>query len=275
MKRNLLLLNLALLVVVSLLGWYLRKKWIESRDHEHKVLAAAVHPVPVAPPPPLKKVAPIDAPAYATVVDKNLFSIDRSPTPIPPPPPPPLPVKQMPPLPVAFGVMMWEGMPPTVVLSDKGKAEQKGYHPGDRIGQFTVVSVTNKEVVFDWEGKEVTARLDDMLQKGLMAQNQNNNPGGATPGGAQTQEPHRGTPLPSDLMKGPAPAQQQAAQGTSLTGNDSSSGSAFGPGPALPGQSIHSCVAGDNTPSGTVVNGLQKRVNTTPFATVCLWEPVR
>jgi hypothetical protein len=270
------LLNLALLLVVGLLGWYLRKKWIESRDHERTVLSVPVRPVAVTPPPPLKKVAPIDAPAYATVVDKNLFAIDRNSTPIPPPPPPPPPVKQMPPLPVAFGVMMWEGVPPTVVLSEKGKSDQKGYHPGDRIGQFTIVSVTNKEVVFDWEGKEVTARLDDMIQKGLTALN--NTPVSQTPGGAQTLDPRRGTPLPSDLInRKPDQTSAEEPKVTNLTANDtsSSSGSALGPGPALPGQSIHSCVAGDNSPSGTVVNGLQKRVNTTPFNTVCLWEPVR
>ena len=269
------LLNLALLVVVGLLGWYLRKKWIESRDHERTVLSVSVRPVAVTPPPPLKKVAPIDAPAYATVVDKNLFSIDRNSTPIPPPPTPEPPPPVMPPLPVAFGVMMWEGVPPTVVLSEKGKSDQKGYHPGDHIGQFTIVSVTNKEVVFDWEGKEVTARLDDMIQKGLTAQV--NNQGGQTPPGGQPEEQHKPrTPLPSELMK-PVQASDQGPTSTNLTANDpsSSSGSALGPGPALPGQSIHSCVAGDNSPSGTVVNGLQKRVNTTPFNTVCLWEPVR
>ena len=80
--------------------------------------------------------APIDAPAYATVVDRNLFSADRNPTPIPPPPPAPPPAPVMPPLPIAHGVMLWEGVPPTVVLSERGKAEQKGYHPGDRIGHY-------------------------------------------------------------------------------------------------------------------------------------------
>jgi len=268
------LLNLALLVVVSLLGWYLRKKWIESRDHERQVLSVPVRPVPVTPPTPLKKVAPIDPPTYATVVDRNLFSADRNPNPIIEPPPPPPPPKPVPPLPVAYGVMLWEGVPPTVVLSEPGKGNQKGYHPGDRIGQFTVVSVSNKEVVFDWEGKEVTARLDDMMQKGLMSQN---NPSGSqTPAGAQTLDPRRGTPLPSELMK-PLSDQgsEKAPTSTNLTANDTSSGSALGPGPAIPGQSIHSCVAGDSSPAGAVVNGLQKRVNTTPFATVCLWEPVK
>jgi len=182
----------------------------------------------------------------------------------------------MPPLPVAYGVMLWEGVPPTVVLSEKGKGQQKAYHPGDRIGQFTVVSVSNKEVVFDWDGKEVTARIDDMLQKGLSALN-NNNSGAQTPGGSQTPEPRRGTPPPSELMK-PLSDQgsEKAPTSTNLSANDTNTGSSLGPGPALPGQStIHSCVPGDNMPSGTVMNGLQKRVNTTPFSTVCLWEPVR
>jgi hypothetical protein len=278
LKRNLLLLNLALLVLVSFLGWYLRKRWIESRDHEHKVLTAAVRPAPVAPPPPLKKVEPIEAPAYSVVVEKQLFTADRNPTPIVEPPPPPPAPPPMPPLPAAHGVMMWDGVPPTVLLSERGRSGQKGYHPGDKIGQFTIVSVSNKEVVFDWNGKEVAARLDDMMQKGLMSSN-NNSPGPNTPGQPQgssegtTQKP--GTPLPSELMKNTgAQAPAQASQVTSL-GNDptTNQGSSLGPGPELPGQGIRTCVAGDSSPPGTVVNGLQKKVNTTPFGVVCRWEP--
>ncbi len=241
MKRNLLLLNLALLVLVSFLGWYLRKRWIESRDHEHKVLTAAVRPAPVAPPPP------------------------------------PAP-KPMPPLPAAHGVMMWDGVPPTVVLSERGRPGQKSYHPGDTIGQFTIVSVSNKEVVFNWEGKEVSARLDDMMQKGLMNSSNNNpapNPPGQPQGEGTTTKP--GTPLPNTLINPSAQAPAQASQVTSLTSNDPSSnqGSSLGPGAEVPGQGIRTCVAGDSSPPGTVVNGLQKKVNTTPFGVVCRWEPAK
>jgi hypothetical protein len=246
LKRNLLLVNLALLVLVCFLGWYLRKKWMESHEHERKVLSVAVKPVPIAPPPPLKKVAPIDGAAYAVVVDRYLFSADRNPTPPPEPPPVPPPPKQMPPLPVAHGVMLWDGVPPTVVLSERGQQGQRAYHPGDRIGQFAVVSVNNKEVVFDWDGKEVSARLDDMMEKGLM-----NPPPGPGPG------------------VGPAPsAPPPPAPPTVIE-------SAKGPGAEIPGQGISACIAGDNTPPGTVVNGLQKKVNTTPFGVTCRWEPVK
>jgi hypothetical protein len=264
LKRNLLLLNLALLVLVCFLGWYVRKKWIESRDHEHKVLTAKVQPVPVVPPAPLKKVAPIEAPAYSVVVEKHLFSADRNPNPIIDPPLPPPPPPPMPPLPSAHGVMLWDGVPPTVVLSEKGRPGQKGYHPGDKIGQFTVVSVSNKEVVFDWDGKQVAARLDDMLTRGL----------NSAPSAPDT--PQRGTQPagPQPTPQGSGATATNLTQGVSLTGNDTA-GSPKGPGAELPGQGINSCVAGDNTPPGTIVNGLQKKVDKTPFGVICRWEPAR
>jgi len=251
------LLNLALLALIALLGWQLRTNFIAERDRESKFLSSKQHPAPVAPLPPLAKVKPLDPPMYAAMVDRYLFSPDRSPVPIPDPPPPPPPVKPMPALPVAYGVMMWDGIPPTVVLGEPGRAGQKGYHPGDRIGQFTIVSVSNKEVVFEWdEGKkQVTARLDDMLERGLTAA-RNNQAAPPTQPGAASAPPT-------------APTQQ-----SSNLGNDNP-GQPLGPGAEIPGQGIHACAPGDSSPPGTVVNGLVKKVNTTPFGVTCRWEPGR
>ncbi len=246
MRRNLLLLNAALLALVWLLGWYVRESWLRERAHERAIKMARVRPVAVPPPPALKKIAPLDGPSYADVATRNLFSADRNPTPIPDPPPPPPPPKPMPPLPSAHGVMMWDGLPPTVVLSEHGKAEQKAYHAGDKIGEFTIVSVNNKEIVFDWEGNQIGKRIDEIMEKDLVAAN-NASQAPAAP------------PPKSAALSEPA---------TNL------SSSANGPGKEV-GGGIHQCLPGDTSTPGTVMDGLEKKVNTTPFGVTCRWEPVK
>jgi hypothetical protein len=236
------LLNVALVALVCLLGWYLKQRWNEEQEQERKIRLAAVPPAPVPQPPALRKVAPLDGPSYGEVATRNLFSADRNPTPIPDPPPPPPPAPKMPPLPLAHGVMLWEGVPPAVVLSTKSNAQQKAYHPGDKIGEFTVVSVDNKEIVFDWNGQEVTTSLEDIMAKN---------------------EAPAADPTPKAAA--PAAAPEQPA---SLTGP------VDGPGKEVPG-GIHACNAGDSSPPGTIVDGLQKKVNTTPFGVTCRWEPVK
>ncbi len=261
MKRNLLILNVALLAIVSLIGWYLREKYLQEQEQEHRIKIAVVRPPAVSPPPALKKVGPLDASTYGDVAVKNLFSPDRNPTPIPDPPPPPPPPKPMPPLPTAHGVMLWEGVPPTVVLSD-GHGPQKGYHPGDKIGEFTLVSVNNKEIVFEWDGKQVSKRLDEIMEKNLVAQ-QDAASGTAAASGA-------GTSAAAAAAAQTAAAAQQGPQ--SLSDSTTALTNVNGPGKETGG--VRMCNAGDTSPTGAIVDGYQKKVNITPFGVTCRWEPV-
>ena len=41
------------------------------------------------------------------------------------------------------------------------------------------------------------------------------------------------------------------------------------------GQGFRSCVAGDNSPSGTIVNGYRKVMTTSPFGVSCGWEKIQ
>ena len=68
------LLNVALAVLVGLLGWYLKQKWDEGKEQERRVRMATISPPPVPLPPPLRKVSPIDGPSYGEVATRNLFS---------------------------------------------------------------------------------------------------------------------------------------------------------------------------------------------------------
>lgn len=238
------ILDLALLVAAGLLFWQLRREWNASHARDlaliHSTLAAARIPGLA----PLMNVDPVTAADFAEIATKDLFAPDRNPNVIVDPPPPP-PEKPQPPFPVAHGVMLWDGVPPTIVLSERAGGPQKGYHPGDMIGQWKIVSVDNSYADFEWDGKEFKKRLDELIDR--------------TPIQAAAPAAAAATP--------PAAAPKPAAQ--KLSG-----GSHSGPGEDS-GGGIKTCYADDPNPDGAIVDGMKKVVNTTPFGTVCHWEPAK
>ena len=242
MKRTLIAVNLALLAGVSLLTWYLRAQWTDEEQREMKIMRASLPAAKLPAPPPLRKVGPLAATEYVDFAAKTLFVKDRNATPIPDPPPAPPPPKPMPPLPVAHGVMFLGDLPPAIVLSE-GKGAQKSYRPGDRVGDFKLVSVNNKEVVFDWDGKEVRRAISDLMSKDL-------------------------TPAPDTTPPPKTAAAAPQKPTTSLSSNKSGPGDDVGGG-------VRSCVPGDAAPSGAVVDGWKKTMTTTPFGSTCKWEQAR
>jgi hypothetical protein len=242
------ILDLALLVIAGLLFWQLRREWSGSHARDVMLLNRTLAAAHIAPLPPLDKVDPVTAAAYADIATKDLFSQDRNPNVIVDPPPPP-PPKPQPPFPVAHGVMLWDGVPPTIVLSEKASGPQKGYHPGDTIGPWKVVSVDNSYASFEWDGKEFKKRLDELIDRTPLAE--------------------VSTPQAAVAAKGSAPPAPQKSGAQSL-----SSSSHSGPGEDT-GGGFKSCYADDTSPEGTVVDGMKKVVNLTPFGSVCHWETAR
>jgi len=245
LTRKLIALDLLLLAIAALLGIHLRREWLAAQSREHAFLQKKIQPTPAQPLVPFVKPAPLTAAAYAQVAEKNLFSKDRNSNvildPVAPPPP-----KPQPPFPVARGVMLWDGMPPTVVLSDRAGGVQKGYHPGDRIGDWEIVSVDNQYLVLGWDGKEFKKRLDELLDKTTLTVAE--------------------APMP---LAAPAPAATPAATIQTL-----SSQRVDGPGVEVsPG--LSACQPGDANPPGAVVGGMRKVVTATPFGSACRWEPVK
>jgi hypothetical protein len=250
LTRKLIALNLVLAAVLALLVVQVRKEWLSANSHERTFLGKTVKPTAAPPLVPYVKPAPLMATSYASVAQMNLFSQDRNSNVILDAPAP-VPVKPVPAFPVARGVMLWEGVPPTVVLSDRAGGQQRGYHPGDKIGEWRVVSIDNQFVVFEWDGKQFQKRLDELLDK---------------------------TTLTSE---GPAPAAPAASAAvTNLTPPAptvqtlSSSGKQEGPGADL-GGNVKGCVAGDTSPAGTISGGMRKVVTATPFGSSCYWESAR
>ena len=244
MIRRLIIINLVLLVLIGLLGWQLRRKILLAGRHEQSILAMKTPAAEVAQPAPLGKIVPIDATAYQDAVAKNLFSQDRNPNPIPDPPPPPPAAPPVPAFPVARGVMIWGNLPPTVVLSLKGSREQRGYHPGEKVGDWKILSVDNQFIVLEWNGQQFKRRLDELMDH---------------------------TPL---QMAEAAPAPAAPAAAAAQPASKSLSDAKDGQGPDM-GGGIKACVPGDKQPAGAVMNGLKKIVSQTPFGSVCRWEPAQ
>jgi hypothetical protein len=235
-----LLLNLVLLALAALAAWHLREQWLAARARERTVLQQAVRPVPPPPISPLPAAPKVQASGYIEIAEKMLFTKDRNPVvlvEVAPPPPP----KPMPPLPVLHGVMdLGDG--PTAILSPKAGAPHRDFRPGEQIGEFKLVAIDQREIVLEWDGKQVSKRLEDLLDR-------------TGPPQREAAEARTSTPAP-------APAQAQPMRG------------ALGPG-ADAGKGMRACQPGDSTPPGTIVDGLRKVVSRNPFGQTCLWEPVK
>ncbi len=247
MNRKIILLNVVLLAMAGWLCWTLRARWVEFHRHEHTVLAASGPKAKVFQPPanPLSK--PFAATEYNDVAQKMLFSKDRNPNVIvdpPPPPPPTPPPAPMPELPAYYGTMALFGDP--VVLLSLPKGGQKKYHAGDMVGPFKLVSFDREKVVFDWDGKLVERKPEELKEKAATQQQQ----------AAAEQPPTRVEPV--KLIPDPPP---DAPKVSEKIGADNGGG-------------IRMCVAGDTTPPGTVVDGYKKVVTMNMFGQTCMWQQV-
>jgi hypothetical protein len=242
-KHRLTILNLVLLALVLLAGHLLKERWTTARAREEALLKRMIPSAPAPALSPVPPVAPATASSYLDVAQHMLFARDRNPNVILDPPAPPPPPKPMPGLPVAYGVMNL-GDGPTAILSVKPGAEHKAYRAGERVGEFKVVAMNNQEILFEWEGKHVKKRLEELMDKR--------------------------SPAPAPAQEAPQQAPPAAAGSTSL----GSGGTKAGPGADM-GNQTRACVPGDETPAGTVQDGMRKVVTKTPFGEQCRWEPVK
>ncbi len=243
MKRKLWSLNLLLLALLGVAGWQLRQSYLEARDRERRVLGQTIK---TAPKPLVNSTTPpqpVPATDYIDVAEKMLFSRDRNPTVVIEVAPP----KPMPALPLAHGVMAFGGEP-TIILSEKKGAQQRGYRPGETIGDFKLVAVDNDKVTFEWEGQQIERRLDEILIK---------NVGPPAPEPAQTATASNALP--------------PSAPGTTVIASETAKSA---PGVELTNQE-RACNPGDTSAAGTVVDGMRKVVSKTPFGDSCRWVPAK
>jgi hypothetical protein len=213
-----------------------------------RTLEVKVKPAPVPPVAPAPKPDGATASKYLDVATKNLFSKDRNPTVIidPPKVEPP---KKMPPLPVVYGVL---GLPSgtKAMMSEHSGEPSRTVKAGDSIGEFKIASLDPKNVVFEWDGKEIPKKIDDLIDRSA--------PLDASAAAASAPAARAVAPPP------PPPAQSQNTKA--------------GPGAEFPtaaGASQRACVPGDSSPTNTVVDGFRKNVVPTPFGNICTWIKVQ
>jgi hypothetical protein len=145
----------------------------------------------------------------------------------------------MPPLPVFHGMMNLGGG--EFVILSIANGPHLDIHPGEPIGQFTLVSVNNDELTFDWNGQRVTKNADELKDHAASATIQ-----------AQAAAERTVAPTPAAL---PQPA---------LVGPGDTT--AFG---------WKQCNMNDGLDPGTVKEGYRKTINSTPFGKTCTWDPVK
>ena len=143
------------------------------------------------------------------------------------------------------------GDPPTVMLSEAKGKPQRGYRPGDRVGEFKILAVTGADVTFEWQDKKFTKTLGELADREaskLLA---------AAP-----------PPPASDN----APSAAAAKPVTTLGGG--SSASKQGPGQVMT-PTMKQCQPGDTAPDGAIVDGFKKINTATPFGFQCRWEKIQ
>jgi len=285
LNRRIVWLNLALVALAGILVWMLRTSWLEARARERAVLERRTAPKQVLAPPPLPVVKPVAPAEYIDVANKMLFSKDRNPiVVVEPPKPPPEPV--MPALPNYHGQMAI-GEP--VILLSASNNVQRSYHAGDQVGDFKLVSFDRENIAFEWKGKSVERKLEELRPRQVVAQTAPGARPGAVP--APTLVPAAPKPVASLDRPSAAPSAASSAAApatgktvTSLGGSTADKASSTSSadnagdddfyGPVLPG-GMRACVNSDNSPPGTVHSGYRKVQTMSIFGAACQWEPAK
>ncbi len=241
MRRKLLLLNLALLVLGAAAAWQLRSRWLAGQGEERSLLKQPATPAGTALVPQLDAPRPVQAANYSDVAQKMLFTPDRNPDIAVETAPP----KPVPPFPVAYG-MMDLGDGPVVILSEKAGTPNRGYSAGQKIGEFNVAAVEPDAVVFEWDGKQFRKTMAELKP-----------PANAQPATAAA-----------------SPASSPASPGTAAPVQAVTAAVNAGPGEVTTADQ-RACVPGDDSPDGTIRDGYRKVLKRYLFTITCHWEKVK
>jgi len=246
-------------------------------------------------PPPNLLLKPPTAGDYLGIAKDMLFSKDRNPT-VVVEPPKPAPEPVMPALPNYHGQMAIGE--PVILLSASAAATQRSYHVGDQIGDFKLVSFDENRVAFEWKGKNVERKLEELKPKetataaGAQASAQAARPAApaatsssATPARtvASLDHPNPVTPAASAVSNTsasdtPPPLKNVTSLGVtsnasnSASAGDTSGDSTFGP---LLSSGDRACLPSDNSPVGTVHSGFMKVQSVGIFGASCSWTEVK
>jgi hypothetical protein len=209
LKPRLIALNVVLVLALGGTVWHGRVSWNETQAQRRNNLSVKVRPIPAPPltPAPLPDAKP--ATNFAEIATKDLFSKDRNPTVVIDPPKVEEP-KKMPPLPVIYGVL---GLPSgaKAIMSEKAGLASRSVHTGDTIGEFSIDSLDQRDITFDWDGKKISRKIEDLIDRSNQA--------------AAAVQPSRAVPAQNDappVPAGPGPG------GACVPGDNSPAGTVVG-----------------------------------------------
>jgi hypothetical protein len=273
MNRKMFILTLVLAGAAVALGFTLRARWMEQEKREQALrMKRAPSKTVLAPPAMLPPKLALPS-QYFDVASKTLFSKDRNPTvvlePAPPPPPPP----PMPDLPAYHGQMSFGE---DVAFLSTARIAERGFRVGESIGDFKLVRFDRDKIAFEWQGKTVEKRLEELRPK------------------EKTQSAQASANVEPGVMNGAGPdfipgkpagnAASSAPRGVrSLSGGGEDSPDArltaqasddplFGP---VRSDGTRECVASDASPSGSVHNGYRKYSVVLLVGLSCYWEKTK
>jgi hypothetical protein len=247
LKAKLIALNLLLAAGVGVVVWQARMRVQEAEQVRRAHLANPMKPVT---PPPIAPAPKPDQPSaikYEDVAKKNLFSADRNDDIVVEPPKVVAP-KPMPPLPVSTGVMnMPSGV--RISLAEKAGEMSRFLHTGESIGEFKIVALDSQNVTFEWDGKQLPRKIEDLMDRSNQQTAANARPAaGNAPAGGPAAPPPAGAG--QQLVNNHPTA---ANVGTVLT------------------ESARACKPDDTSPAGSVVDGFKKVTTQSIFGPVCRW----
>jgi hypothetical protein len=242
LKRRLLLLNAALVLLLAYAGWRFQQEWLAARAREAAERSVQLKPVPPPPFTPLPTPAPVTPAGYADIAQQMLFDRSRNSTVVieAPKPEPPKP-KPMPPLPVYHGQMNL-GDGPVVIFSQTVNSANEAVHLGELIGQFKLLDVNKDEVTFEWDGNTIRKTVDELTHREVVQES------AAAAAPVRTEAP-AAVSAPAAPVAAPAPGADY-------------------------GGSSRPCVPGENSAAGTVADGYRKVLTPTPFGDICRWDPI-
>jgi hypothetical protein len=154
----------------------------------------------------------------------------------------------MPALPFYYGQMAIGQ--PVVLLGVTNNGEQKSYHTGDEVGKFKLVAFDHDSITFEWDGKPVVRKLQELIPKEIVP---------AAPAAAASGPSPDAGPKTSIIAP---PVKQELATKPAEPGVDMGAG-------------FRGCVAGDTSPAGTVSNGYKKNITQGLMGQTCYWEKVK
>jgi hypothetical protein len=240
LKPKLIALNLLLVAGVSATVWQARVRWQAAQAERRATLNVPIQTAKPTPVPATPKLDPPQATKYAEVAEKNLFSADRNPAVIIDPPKP-VEVKPMPRLPVVYGTM---GLPSGIkaIMAEKSGDASRSIRVGDSIGEFKVLALDSQKVTFEWDGKKIEKRMEDLVDRSSAPVTANQGPAAPRPNGPAV-------PTPA----APQPTNSNPTMSVELT------------------EGVRACKPGEGSPAGTMLDGYKKVITMSPFGATCRW----